>query len=399
MPSLGKKTEEMVIGNEGTHLHQISNSKGGIGSALGLQSKIFEKKVKNMVGVFTYVGYQELVKNKEFLEGRMLGTDHKTGKKILVDDQKKDLENEKNEKLENLQKFQSQDEDLGFGNVQSEIQKMEEVKPSLILKSQFSGDGNKLKNTFEKIKSATQPGEVHNVLKNLQFNPFLDYEEDEVNSDETVYFMPMLQIPMIDVETDYDFITSLFGYLSTQGSVLNHFSLISGYLNPTPDMMKYLKDIQAKEKTYVGAAPEANSFFDGGFPKNLIPFFYQNVLKQLKSEDKNKSTKVYQFTPNIKKPFTAQSFHSKYLFLENDQGEYLMQIGSGNYAQRSYYKDNEINFYVYSKNEKLKKMALSEKKYIMSDCQELKEDKEKRAVTKRLIDNLFWGISRWNNIC
>lgn len=95
----------------------------------------------------------------------------------------------------------------------------------------------------------------------------------------------------------------------------------------------------------------------------MIPFFYNKVLKKIKSEVKGNEGEltVKHFVPNMKNPFAAHSFHSKSLFVETKNKEFLGYIGSSNFAQRSYYRDNEMNFYVYSKNEKLKKIFEEEK--------------------------------------
>lgn len=98
-------------------------------------------------------------------------------------------------------------------------------------------------------------------------------------------------------------------------------------------------------------------------------------------------------------PFSAQSFHSKSLFIETKEKEYLGFIGSSNFAQRSYSRDNEMNFYVVSKNQKLKKIFEKEKEFILNDCKDIDSSKIKRGVARGTIDRIFWAFCRWAKIC
>ena len=118
------------------------------------------------------------------------------------------------------------------------------------------------------------------------------------------------------------------------------------------------------------------------------------------SNPHQKGTKLYEYVPNIKNPFSAQSFHSKALFINFGNQEFLATIGSSNYAQRSYRRDNELNFFVYSRSKKLAKIMESEKNFILEDCREYDpKNNERRGVFGRLQDSLFWVLARWNNFC
>lgn len=108
---------------------------------------------------------------------------------------------------------------------------------------------------------------------------------------------------------------------------------------------------------------------------------------------------VLHYVPNMMNPFSAQSFHSKSLFMETKEKEYLGFIGSSNFAQRSYSRDNEMNFYVFSKNKKLKNIFEKEKEFVLEDAKDIDSSKDKRGVAKRAIDKLFWAFCRWAKIC
>lgn len=105
------------------------------------------------------------------------------------------------------------------------------------------------------------------------------------------------------------------------------------------------------------------------------------------------------YVPDFKNPFSAHSFHSKSLFVETGNKEFLGYIGSSNFAQRSYYRDNEMNFYVYSKNRKLKKIFEEEKKFIVNECKDIETSKNKRGVIGKMWDLIFWKVARWTKIC
>lgn len=73
---------------------------------------------------------------------------------------------------------------------------------------------------------------------------------------DVAYFLPMCQFPLADIDTDYDFLKSLFEFFSKEK--LKNFDLISGYLNPTDEMIELLSEIDSENLTFIGAAPEVN---------------------------------------------------------------------------------------------------------------------------------------------
>lgn len=124
------------------------------------------------------------------------------------------------------------------------------------------------------------------------------------------------------------------------------------------------------------------------------------MLKKLNKKKFNtENSEVKCYTPEIKNPFAAHSFHSKSLFLETKNKEFFGYIGSSNFAQRSYFRDNEMNFYVYSRNPKLKEIFEREREYVLEGCKDIEEVKVKRGGVRKVLDGLFWILARWTKIC
>ena len=187
------------------------------------------------------------------------------------------------------------------------------------------------------------------------------------------------------------------------------FHLISGYLNPPKEFRDFLVDIEADRMSFVGAAPEANSFFNAPFPKYLVPYFYQKMMLDLKKTieqrrklkgdaDAAEKVRFYEFFPEIDKPFKAKTFHAKGLFLKTsnqDFDSYLGTIGSGNFSDRSYFRDNELNFWVYSKNPKLGQLLEQERTEITEACRTFDPAKSRsKGGLKGLVFNLLMKLSK-----
>ena len=105
---------------------------------------------------------------------------------------------------------------------------------------------------------------------------------------------------------------------------------------------------------------EANGFYDGGFFKGVIPFLYRvyemKLLTLLKKQNNNK-VEIFEY-------FRGEwTYHTKGMWVyENQENPSLTLIGSSNYSQRSFKRDNEIQFYVYSFCPKFKERLQEESK-------------------------------------
>ena len=68
--------------------------------------------------------------------------------------------------------------------------------------------------TIERLKSASSDVDVAKVIREVDFDPFLKFDEDVPDNGEMVYLMPMLQFPKIDMKDDYNFTSELMEWLS-----------------------------------------------------------------------------------------------------------------------------------------------------------------------------------------
>ena len=352
-----------------THNQQVvdlEDTGSSMAAPIGVEG--LKRKTKNMVSVFNFLNFRKVEAQKYEMEEKMLGDGGRGNMEKLEGNQ--DIQNA-------ITAFKSQD-----------------------IKTE----------TLNKLKDAENDTEVNKIINGLKFDPFLEFDEDGKDNGEMVYLMPMLQFPKIGVQSDYDFTVDLLYWLSKKNNTrlidgplegqkkgdvvfegrtdeVKEFHLVSGYLNPPYDMVYALCDIKAEKMSFIGAAPEANSFYNAPFPKYLIPLFYHSCMNKLKEKIISKrqegdldSVKFFEYFPEMDKPFKAKTFHSKGLFVktQNDEfGSYLGTIGSGNFGERSYFRDNELNFWVYSKNPKFWSLLEGERKKIIEGCREVGEVKQK----------------------
>ena len=95
----------------------------------------------------------------------------------------------------------------------------------------------------------------------------------------------------------------------------------------------------------------------------------------------SEKTKIFE---NYKLGWT---FHSKMIFLEGYNDEYLASIGSSNFSDRSFERDHELDFFVYSKSKKFKKLLKKEIELIEGDSKEFDANSvPRRGIKGGLID-------------
>ena len=81
------------------------------------------------------------------------------------------------------------------------------------------------------------------------------------------------------------------------------------------------------------------------------------------------------------------TFHSKMMFLEGYDDEYLASIGSSNFSDRSYERDHELDFFVYSKSKKFKRLLKKEIALIETDSKEFDSNNPPwRGIKGTIID-------------
>lgn len=94
----------------------------------------------------------------------------------------------------------------------------------------------------------------------MNFDPFLDYDEDQDldpnDPNNNVYIIPMCQFPLANIKTDYEFVIEFLEFLVNKKEDLVNFEMISGYLNPTDEMIELLEEIKSEKMLFVGASPE-----------------------------------------------------------------------------------------------------------------------------------------------
>jgi hypothetical protein len=217
-----------------------------------------------------------------------------------------------------------------------------EQEETTALMTAFEDKNNKV-DAVAKIREAEESIEVAKIVEGFNFDPFLEFDEDGEDNGEMVYIMPMLQFPKIEINDDQEFTVDLLEWLSESNSrkeipsaeegeesevvgradKVNDIHLISGYLNPTNEMVENLSNIKADKISFMGAAPEANSFYNAPFPKYLVPLYYQSMMERLKNSmesvqfpDFEKQVKFFEFFPEADKPFKNKTFHSKGFFVK-----------------------------------------------------------------------------------
>ena len=214
-----------IAGESGpSQVHTVEDEENQLGTqAVGMSVADFRKKMKNMVGVFTYCNYMNMERSKGRLAAGMLG--------------------DRSERAGELENGEKSDENY------------------LPVVTNFE-DLERRKTILGGLNDASEASDVAGVLRDLDFDPFLDFDEDEVDDTESVFLAPMMQFNMIDVDQDYQFMLRLLEYCAEDGykgeNGLKSFDFISGYMNPTDDMIELIEGLEAEEMSFITAAPEVS---------------------------------------------------------------------------------------------------------------------------------------------
>jgi len=239
----------------------------------------------------------------------------------------------------------------------------EKVKPDVKLKDflereyfkEETGITKRVEEKKEKaatiLKRSFHEGDIHNIITKIESTLYQKKPDSEiVNLGELVYVFPALQIPVLKYDEDRKLFINLFEYNASNAD--NKIKLASGYLNIIPELMNSIVNAQAK-MDLITASPMANGFYNAGFFKKWVPYFYRVyeylILKKL-AKNKNDHVNLYEF-------YKGQwTFHSKGAWFYENKEDFpsLTAIGSTNYSHRSYFRDTELNFYIYSQDPNLK---------------------------------------------
>lgn len=164
--------------------------------------------------------------------------------------------------------------------------------------------------------------------------------------------------------------------------IIKNLHLVSGYLNIPSEFVSLLQQSQLQNMTLIGARPEANSFYGAKGIKKQVPFFYQRRLLEY-TQKFGENTQVLQ----SHKP--GWTFHSKMLLADSAEGDYLISIGSSNFSQRSYARDHELNFYMYSTSSKFRKVIKKEVDLIKSESQPFDTNSVKKRYKSYFLDPIL----------
>ena len=171
----------------------------------------------------------------------------------------------------------------------------------------------------------------------------------------------------------------------------------SGYFNPTDNLSEILWNSKSKIEILT-ASPQANGFYWGGKVKSHIPKFYWKLEYDFLKNQNGQSSILEYAKPNW-------TFHAKGMwFSENEnQKPFMTVVGSSNYSMRSYKRDSECNFFIYSECEDFRSKMKEEVDYLFSNATKvnldiIRKDKEmklelvKRFAANRLRSFLYSSI-------
>jgi CDP-diacylglycerol--glycerol-3-phosphate 3-phosphatidyltransferase len=205
-------------------------------------------------------------------------------------------------------------------------------------------------------------------------NPLM-HKPDNQNK---VLIFPSFQFFNINQLDDQEILSEIL----SQDKTFSKIRFSTGYLNPTDFMTKCFKKADY-ELHAVTSSPRANSFYKAGFLKKNIPYFYRRYEQIFLNNLKDKNFSLFEFER------TDWSFHSKGIwFYEKDSNELptMTTIGSSNYNSRSFERDVESQFYVYSFCKEFSKRLHQEAEECFYECKkvELKDINSDKDVKIKL---------------
>lgn len=186
-------------------------------------------------------------------------------------------------------------------------------------------------------------------------------ESSDFNFDDSkyIYIYPCIQMSKHGVDQDLKFIQAIFSKLPMIIEKASASILCTSYFNLTDWLREAILKTEANWKLLT-SSPESNSFHNSNGFGSYIPKFYQFNLHSMfiDSRKNNNNIEAYEFKSN------GLTFHAKgrlilynfllkeiigFLIHTNDSG-ILSTIGSPNFGARSEIRDNELQFYIFSKN-------------------------------------------------
>lgn len=209
---------------------------------------------------------------------------------------------------------------------------------------------------FRITESGVIPPSSANLVNNI---PKTFPSQIQCEDPDYVYIYPTLQVPAHNIKQDTLFSRIIYSLLPLIQEVNSRIILCTSYFNLTKWMKKNILATKSKW-CILTSSPESNSFFNSEGFSSRIPFFYRYNLHSFVEQSRttaNSNVQAFEF-------FTEnQTFHAKGNFLipllanysvglliRLKDGETLSTIGSPNFGYRSETRDNELQFYLFSKN-------------------------------------------------
>ncbi|KAL4456970.1 hypothetical protein ABPG74_014608 [Tetrahymena malaccensis] len=338
------------------------------------QTQKFIKVFKNQFKMFLYSNQIE-PKTISFADDNL--KPQNSEETILnQEDQKETTENNQEDQQ---QKLEDEDEEPEIIDITPDNYFQENKQISLELSEKKEKATQLLQNSFNEV-------EIHQIMRKLEDTLF--YEDKRKGGELAelggpVYFFPTIQLSAINHIQDEQFFLEFLDYIGSNEGYQLKFA--SGYMNFTDKIIQKIMNSKFQyQLDLLTAAPQANGFFEGGRVKKHIPFFYRyfeyNLLK-LASKFNRKNIRINEYQRG------QWTFHSKGLWLyenqaSNNDGNYTSNpypvftaIGSSNYCNRSYQRDTELQFYIYSQCNKFQKELHMEKERQFNYSQDVTEKK------------------------
>ena len=188
---------------------------------------------------------------------------------------------------------------------------------------------------------------------NLKSNDF------DLNDPKYIYIYPCVQMGKHGVNQDLQFARKIFSNLPLIMDMTSSPIICTSYLNLMNWFRKFILKTRTNWKILTSSA-QSNSFYNSKGLSSYIPKLYQYNLHSLFRDSANFNNNIQAYEFNSK----DMTFHAKgefhfyqiyilkllgFLIWTKDTGT-LSTIGSPNFGSRSEKRDNELQFYVFSKN-------------------------------------------------
>lgn len=195
-------------------------------------------------------------------------------------------------------------------------------------------------------------------------------------SDDVLLF-PTFQIPRCGLRHDEEMLLKLLSLFSQPGTA-GRFTLASGYFNPSSALLSHFRQFSHQvDMEFVAGSPRNSSFYKAGPVRGLVPLVYRTAFcRWIEALDHQPNARFFEFFHQ------GATFHAKGIWASLNtpsSGEYLTLFGSSNYSQRSFSRDVEGQFWVFTKNPELKAHFERDREMLLEHTTQATADKMKLA--------------------